>query len=228
MAGALCRELVCGINAECLFRAPICRRAGQQASRKAATPAFCTEVRPRGRTGGGPLRAGLWGAGPWGARGHHSLSAGVWESAKGKTRTLASPSPSPTLRPPPPRESPAVRILIPEYLAPPSMATVPHPPCTASTSFLPVSSPCSPLLSPEPGLLGGGTPPQSIHPLRRGRQAFPQADSKPHQSQSPRMAKPWGTTFKDPGKLWLDCKLEETKEREYSLLSPHGREKPVI
>lgn len=112
-----------------------------------------------GRTGRGPM-------GGWGCRGASSggvggplTVCGDVEKSQGQKKDTGFPITFPNY---PPHththQSPAVRILIPEYLAPPSMATVALPPCTASASFLPAPSPCSPLLSLEPGFQRGCAP----------------------------------------------------------------------
>ena len=143
-------SLFAGINSECLLRALICRcRAGKQASWKG--PLCLLYMRRTGRTGRGLLGASSGGVrGPlhlWGCRNMSRTKERHW-------LPITFPNP-----PPPPPPFSALRILIPEYLAAPSMATVTLPPRAASASFLPAPSPCSPLPSPEPGPQRGvGTP----------------------------------------------------------------------
>lgn len=143
-------SLFAGINSECLLRALICRcRAGKQASWKG--PLCLLYMRRTGRTGRGLLGASSGGVrGPlhlWGCRNMSRTKERHW---------------LPITFPNPPHPAPsfsALRILIPEYLAAPSMATVTLPPRAASASFLSAPSPCSPLPSPEPGPQRGvGTP----------------------------------------------------------------------
>lgn len=141
-------SLFAGINAECLLRALICHcRAGKQASWKG--PLCLLYTRRTGRTGRGLLGASSRGvSGPlhlWGCRNMPRTKERHW-----LPHHLPQPSPP---------KSSALRILIPEYLAAPSMATVALPPRAASASFLPAPSPRSPLPSPEPGPQRGvGTP----------------------------------------------------------------------
>lgn len=174
-------SLFAGINAECLLRALICCcRAGKQASWKGATHCLlCT--RRTGRTGRGLLGARAAEGPAPGVWGDHSPSAGMQKAPRTK-EALASPSPSPTTRPP--TQSSAVRILIPEYLAAPSMATVALPPRTASASFLPAPSPCSPLLSPEPGLRRGLVHPSGKWPIQPSKEEGQTQIPSPTRSQT--------------------------------------------
>lgn len=180
-------SLFAGINTECLLRGLICLcRAGKQASWKG--PLCLLYTRRTGRTGRGLLGASSGGVrGPlhlWGCRNMPRTKERHW---------LPHHLPQPSTPAPPPKSS-ALRILIPEYLAAPSMATVALPPRVPSASFLPAPSPCSPLPSPESGPQRGEwhtlrADGQSIHPPRRGVQAFTSTDTKPHRGQSPKMTR---------------------------------------
>lgn len=203
-------SLFAGISAECLLRALICCCcAGKQASWKGATPAFCT---PGDEVDGQDREETAVGLGCRGARsggvGDHSLSAGMQESAKDKRKTLTSPSPSPTPRTPP--QSSAGRILIPESLAAPSMATAALPPALplppSSLLLLPAAHSGPQSQASRAGwhtLWAGG---QSVHPRRRGKQAFTNPNTKPRQGWTPRMARlcpSWGHRIQGPLKRAL-------------------------
>lgn len=212
-------SLFAGINAECLLRALICCcRAGKQASWKG--PLCLLYTRRAGRED----REGAAG-GQFRGREGTTPSVGMWERAKDKEghwlpHHLHQPSPLP-----PATQSSAVRILIPEYLAAPSMATVALPPCAASASFLPAPSPCSPLPSPEPGPQRGLTHPSGgwpVHPsCEEGQLGFHQCRHKAPPGPEPQDGQallfsgaPYiGNSEKSSGKLWLDFRFEETKER---------------
>lgn len=105
-----------------------------------------------------------------------------------------------------------------------------------SASFFPAPSPCSPILSPEPGLQGGLAHPLGGWPVSPSSeeghadiyQSKHQTVTPPHtltlpQSQSARMTKPRGTTFKELWKALAGLYVCENKdEKKYSLLSPCG------
>lgn len=174
-------SLFAGINAECLLRALICCcRAGKQVSWKGATRCLL-RARPAAGQGGDCWEARLRRGQLQGCGGTTRCLQGGRKAPRTK-ETLASPSPSPTTRPP--TQSSAVRILIPEYLAAPSMATVALPPHTVSASFLPAPSPCSPLLSPEPGLQRGLVHPSSKWPTRPSREEGQSQIASPTRTQT--------------------------------------------
>lgn len=198
-----------GINAECLLRALIyCCRAGKQASWKGATRCLLyarwTSRIGRGSTGGAAGVGGqacCGGNSPQASGGTTRCLPGCRKAPRTENDTgfpITFPS-----HPPPPTRSSATRRLIPEYLAAPSMATVALPPGTASASFLPAPSPCSPLWSPEPGLrrrLAHPTGRWLVHPRRRDKQAFASVVTKPQQeARRERMRPPNDQALSFPG-----------------------------
>ena len=178
-------SLFAGINSECLLRALICRcRAGKQASWKG--PLCLLYMRRTGRTGRGLLGASSGGVrGPlhlWGCRNMSRTKERHW-----LPHHLPQPSP------------PCPLLLCTENSDPripcSSFHGNSHPPSPCCLCLFPS---CSFSLQPTP--VPRARPPegswhtpwadgQSIHPPRRGNQAFASADTKPHRGQNPKMTR---------------------------------------